>query len=308
MPSPDDEPSTEPASAVSPARFAELEAAVAGLAALLRDTLTRDPQRPSGTDYEPRTSVRDAAAKSSSPTDAPPAQAPLARPPPAARDSLTWEERAPLIAPRGLVIHPAPGLSATPDFYDISADETSRILTEKRHWATLDQYRSLYRFGFYDAASHAALCDVAAAIEGAASQAISPSPEDVSVLKAVIAAFRASNQHRRDFLAYLRLKTTGDAEAGGKKLAETTRARLLKPRCADYGSPEVAALREELLQRHADYTVTAAATNKRFRGSLASLADDEFAPKPPRRPRIHTTHSKAPQPKNPRSKTGVATK
>eukprot|EP00873_Tetraselmis_striata_P034210 jgi/Tetstr1/454474/TSEL_041374.t1 len=75
MPNPDDEPSTESASAVSPARFAEVEATVADLAALLRDTLSRDPQRPSGTDYEPHAPVHDAAAKSSySPTDAPPAQ------------------------------------------------------------------------------------------------------------------------------------------------------------------------------------------------------------------------------------------
>eukprot|EP00873_Tetraselmis_striata_P021741 jgi/Tetstr1/442005/TSEL_003155.t1 len=249
----------QPTSAVSPARCAELEATAADLAALLRDTLSRNPQRPSGTDYEPRSPiVPDAAAKSPSPADAPPAQAPLARPPPAARDFFTWEEWAPLIAP-GFAIHPAPGVSATPDLYDVSADDTTRILTEKRRWATLGQCRSLYGFGFYDAASHATLCEAAAAIEGAASHAVPPSPEVVSVLKAVIAAFGASNQHRRDFLAYLRLKTAGDADAGDKTLAEITRARLLRPRYADDDSPAVAALREEVLQRQADYTVTAVA-------------------------------------------------
>eukprot|EP00873_Tetraselmis_striata_P016037 jgi/Tetstr1/436301/TSEL_025141.t1 len=170
MPSPDDEPSTEPASTVSPARFAELEATVADLATFLRDKLSRDPQRPSGTDYEPRPSVPNAATKSASPADSPLAHAPSARPPPAAGDSRTWEEWAPFIAP-GFAIHPPPGLSATPDFYDISTDENIMIMTKKRHWATLDKYRySRYRFGCYDAASrHAALREAAAAIEGAAS-------------------------------------------------------------------------------------------------------------------------------------------
>eukprot|EP00873_Tetraselmis_striata_P045592 jgi/Tetstr1/465856/TSEL_010474.t2 len=172
MPSPDDEPCTEPASTVSPARFAELEASVADLATFLRDMLSRDPQRPSGTDFEPRPSVPNATAKSASPADSPLAHAPSARPPPAAGDSrTTWEEWAPYIAP-GFAIHPAPGLSATtPDFYDISTDENIMTLTKKRHWATLDKYRSLYRFGCYDAAfRHAALREAAAAIERATSQ------------------------------------------------------------------------------------------------------------------------------------------
>eukprot|EP00873_Tetraselmis_striata_P019669 jgi/Tetstr1/439933/TSEL_028340.t1 len=77
-------------------------------------------------------------------------------------------KRSPLDDP--LFAPPASGLSMTPDFYDIAADETSRILTEKRPWATLDQYRSLYRSGFHDdVVAHAALSEAAAVIQGAAS-------------------------------------------------------------------------------------------------------------------------------------------
>eukprot|EP00873_Tetraselmis_striata_P036659 jgi/Tetstr1/456923/TSEL_043593.t1 len=55
-------------------------------------------------------------------------------------------------------------------FYDIAGGGTSRTLADKRQRATLDQYRSLYCYGFYDAVAHAALNEAAAAIEEAASQ------------------------------------------------------------------------------------------------------------------------------------------
>eukprot|EP00873_Tetraselmis_striata_P023907 jgi/Tetstr1/444171/TSEL_032065.t1 len=176
---------------------------------------------------------------------------------------------------------PAPSLSTTRDFYNIVADETSRILSEKRLLVTLDQYRSLNCYGFCDAVAHAALDQAAAGIEGATSQDVPPSAADIGVLKAAIAAYGASNQRRRDFLAYLRFKAAGDADAGGgKTLAEITCARLLRPRYTDNGLPAVASVREELLQRQADYTVTAggkAAVNQRF---SSVLTGDKPAPKP----------------------------
>eukprot|EP00873_Tetraselmis_striata_P029304 jgi/Tetstr1/449568/TSEL_036655.t1 len=194
-------------SIVSPARFAELRASVANLATLRRDSLARDPQRPDGTTTsEPRAPALDAAAKRSPPDDPPPTP-------------------------------PAPGLSTTPEFYDIAAtDERSRIVTEKRHWATLDQYRSLYRYGFYNAVAYLALNEPAAAIEVAASHEAPPSSVDIGVLKAAIVAYGANNQHRRDFFVYLHLKAAGDADAGDKTLAEITRARLLQRRYSDYDS------------------------------------------------------------------------
>eukprot|EP00873_Tetraselmis_striata_P016718 jgi/Tetstr1/436982/TSEL_025754.t1 len=120
-------------STVSPSRFAELEALVANLAALVRDSLAHDTQGSNGTTTsEPRAPALGAAAKRSPPEDPPPALVTFARPLPSDGDYLTWEDWAPLIAP-GFAIQPAPGMSATPDFYDIAADETSRILmTEKR--------------------------------------------------------------------------------------------------------------------------------------------------------------------------------
>eukprot|EP00873_Tetraselmis_striata_P006729 jgi/Tetstr1/426993/TSEL_017200.t1 len=62
----------------------------------------------------------------------------------------------------------------------------------------------------------------------------------------------------------------------------------------------VAALREELLQRQVDYTVTfaaKAAVNRRFGGALA---DDEPAPRPRRRPR--RPHTPPEDPKHPKPK------
>eukprot|EP00873_Tetraselmis_striata_P044167 jgi/Tetstr1/464431/TSEL_000104.t1 len=82
-----------------------------------------------------------------------------------------WKEWAHLIGP-GFSIQASPDLSAIPKLmYDISSDETHRQLIVRRHWATLDQYRSLYSFGFYDAVDHAALCEALASIKRAASSA-----------------------------------------------------------------------------------------------------------------------------------------
>eukprot|EP00873_Tetraselmis_striata_P020906 jgi/Tetstr1/441170/TSEL_029428.t1 len=69
---------------------------------------------------------------------------------------------------------PSPGFSPIPQLYDISSDETHRQLIARRHWATLDQYRSLYCFGFYDAVANAALYEALASIKRAASAAQPP--------------------------------------------------------------------------------------------------------------------------------------
>eukprot|EP00873_Tetraselmis_striata_P042877 jgi/Tetstr1/463141/TSEL_008075.t1 len=76
--------------------------------------------------------------------------------------------------------------------------------------------------------------DIAAAIEGADSEEVALRALDVGILKAANAAYDATNQDRRDFLAYLRLKVTDDAGEGDKTLAKIARARLLRPRYADY--------------------------------------------------------------------------
>eukprot|EP00873_Tetraselmis_striata_P023094 jgi/Tetstr1/443358/TSEL_031373.t1 len=162
-------------STVSPAGFAELEALLGGKSRGFAARLSRDdPQRTDGTTTsEPRPPAAHLALFARRPAPAP---VTYVRPLPSDGDNLTWKDWTPLIAP-GFAIQPAPGLSTTPDFHDIAADETSRILTEKRHKATLDQYRLLYCDGFYDAVAHAALNEAAAAaIEGAASQESPPPP------------------------------------------------------------------------------------------------------------------------------------
>eukprot|EP00873_Tetraselmis_striata_P006366 jgi/Tetstr1/426630/TSEL_016907.t1 len=83
-------------------------------------------------------------------------------------DTSVWEEWAHLIGPCFPAVQPSPGLSPIPQLYDISSDETHRQLIARPHWATLDQYRSLYCFGFYDAVAHGALCEALASIKRAA--------------------------------------------------------------------------------------------------------------------------------------------
>eukprot|EP00873_Tetraselmis_striata_P037369 jgi/Tetstr1/457633/TSEL_044200.t1 len=117
--------------------------------------------------------------------------------PSAAAPSLVWEEWAHLIGP-GFSVQPSPGLSPIPQLYDISSDETHRQLIARRHWATLDQYRSLYCFGFYDAVAHAALCEALASIKRAASAAQPPGEEDLRLFEAGVAAYDYTRFWQRD--------------------------------------------------------------------------------------------------------------
>eukprot|EP00873_Tetraselmis_striata_P015306 jgi/Tetstr1/435570/TSEL_024473.t1 len=160
-------------------RIAALEAGFAGLTELM-EALRSDLQRPSGsTPTEPRAPASSAAAASSQ--------------------------------------HDAPARAE--QLYNISSDETHRQLIARRHWATLDQYRSLYCFGFYDAVAHAALCEALASIKRAASAAQPPGEEDLRLLEAGVASYDASNKHRRDFLAFIRLNASNDADARTKTVA-----------------------------------------------------------------------------------------
>eukprot|EP00873_Tetraselmis_striata_P009535 jgi/Tetstr1/429799/TSEL_019666.t1 len=86
-----------------------------------------------------------------------------------------------------------------------------------------------------------------------------PGEEDLRLLEAGVAAYDASNKHRRDFLAFIRLNASNDADARTKTVAQVVRRSLLKPGFADYGSEAVAQLSDELLRREAEYSVTAAA-------------------------------------------------
>eukprot|EP00873_Tetraselmis_striata_P039722 jgi/Tetstr1/459986/TSEL_005310.t1 len=162
-------------------RIAALEAGFAGLTELL-EALRSDLQRPSGsTPAEPRAPASSAAAASSQ------------------HDASARAEQ----------------------LYDISSDETHRQLIARWQWATLDQNRCLYCFGFYDAVAHAALCKALASLKRAASAAQPPSEEDLHLLEAGLAAYDVSHKHRRDdFLAFIRLNASNDADARTKIVAQ----------------------------------------------------------------------------------------
>eukprot|EP00873_Tetraselmis_striata_P017238 jgi/Tetstr1/437502/TSEL_026181.t1 len=138
---------------------------------------------------------------------------------------LVWEEWAHLIGP-GFSVQPSPGLSPIPQLYDISSDETHRQLIARRHWATLDQYRSLYCFGFYDAVAHAALREALASIKRAASAAQPHGEEDLRLLEAGRGGLRRLKKHRRDFLAIIRLNASNDADARTKTVSHVVRRSL----------------------------------------------------------------------------------
>eukprot|EP00873_Tetraselmis_striata_P028310 jgi/Tetstr1/448574/TSEL_035823.t1 len=284
-------------------RIAALEAGFAGLTELL-EALRSDLQRPSGsTPTEPRAPASSAAAASSQ-HDAPARAEQVSVPQPqrggpsAAAPSLVWEEWAHLIGP-GFSVQPSPGLSPIPQLYDISSDETHRQLIARRHWTTLDQYRSLYCFGFYDAVAHAALCEALASIKRAASAAQPPGEEDLRLLEAGVAAYDASNKHRRDFLAFIRLNASNDADARTKTVAQVVRRSLLKPGFADYGSEAVAQLSDELLRREAEYSVTAAAkaaVQQRFGVGPDPDEEEENDDEPPSRARRRRPSERRPRP------------
>eukprot|EP00873_Tetraselmis_striata_P045591 jgi/Tetstr1/465855/TSEL_010474.t1 len=120
-------------------------------------------------------------------------------------------------------------------------------LTKKRHWATLDKYRSLYRFGCYDAAfRHAALREAAAAIERATSQKLP-----------LVQRTRSPGLH-----------ALASASSGPATLTKTRRRRWQLSE------------QEELLQRQVDY-------NKRFHGALADDELAPQPPRRPRNPKTH---------------------
>eukprot|EP00873_Tetraselmis_striata_P007083 jgi/Tetstr1/427347/TSEL_017514.t1 len=248
-------------------RIAALEAGFAGLTELL-EALRSDFQRPSGsTPAEPRAPASSAAAASS-------------------------QHDAPARAEQ-----PSPGLSPIPQLYDISSDETRRQPIARRHWATLDQYRSLYCFGFYDAVAHAALCEALASIQRAASAAQPPGEDDLRLLEAGVAAYDVSNKHRRDFLAFIRLNASNDADARTKTVAQVVRRSLLKPGFADYGSEAMAQLSGELLRREAEYSVTAvakAAVQQRF-GVGPDPNEEEEDDEPPSRARRRRPSGRRPR-------------
>eukprot|EP00873_Tetraselmis_striata_P027249 jgi/Tetstr1/447513/TSEL_034893.t1 len=184
-----------------------------------------------------------------------------------------WEEWAPLIGP-GFSVQPSPGLSPIPQRYDVSSDETHRQqLIARRHKATLDQYRSLYCFGFYDA--------------------------DLRLLDAGVAAYDVSNKHRRDFLAFIRLNKSNDADARTKTVAQVVRRSLLKPGFADYGSEAMAQLSDELLRREAEYSVTAAAkaaVQHRFGVGPDPNEEEDDDDEPPSRARRRRPSGRRPRP------------
>eukprot|EP00873_Tetraselmis_striata_P004329 jgi/Tetstr1/424593/TSEL_015118.t1 len=218
--------------------------------------------------------------------------------PSAAAPSLVWEEWAHLIGP-GFSFQPSLGLSPIPQLYDMSFDETHRQLIARRHWATLDQYRSLYCFGFYDAVAHTALCEALASIKRAASAAQPPSEEDLRLLEAGVAAYDVSNKHRRDFMAFIQLNASNDADARTKTVAHVVRRSLLKPGSADYGSEAVAQLSDELLRREAEYSVTAAAkaaVPHRFGVGPDPNEEEEDDDEPPSRARRRRPSGRRPRP------------
>eukprot|EP00873_Tetraselmis_striata_P007745 jgi/Tetstr1/428009/TSEL_018082.t1 len=282
-------------------RIAALEAGFAGLTELL-EALRSDLQRPiasGSTPTEPRAPASSVAAASSQ-HDAP-ARAKVSVPQPhrggpsAAAPSLVWEEWAHLIGP-GFSVQPSPGLSPIPQLYDISSDETHRQLIARRHFGSIPLSVLL---GFYDAVAHAALFEALASIKRAASAAQPLGEEDLRLLEAGVAAYDASNKHRRGFLAIIRLNASNDADARTKTVAQVVRRSLLKPGFADYGSEAVAQLSDELLRREAEYSVTAAAkaaVKQRFGVGPDPNGEEDNDDVPPFRARRRRPSGRRPRP------------
>eukprot|EP00873_Tetraselmis_striata_P000745 jgi/Tetstr1/421009/TSEL_001092.t1 len=114
-----------------------------------------------------------------------------------------------------------------------------------------------------------------------------------------VAAYDASNKHRRDFLAFIRLNASNDADARTKTVAQVVRRSLLKPGFADYGSEAVAQLGDELLRREAEYSVTAAAkaaVQQRFGVGPDPNEEEDNDDEPPSRARWRRPSGRRPRP------------
>eukprot|EP00873_Tetraselmis_striata_P011095 jgi/Tetstr1/431359/TSEL_021050.t1 len=123
--------------------------------------------------------------------------------------------------------------------------------------------------------------------------------EDLRLLEAGVAAYDASNKHRRDFLAFIRLNASNDADARTKTVAQVVRRSLLKPGFADYGSEAVAQLSDELLRREAEYSVTAAAkaaVQQRFGVGPDPTEEEDNDDEPPSRARRRRPSGRRPRP------------
>eukprot|EP00873_Tetraselmis_striata_P002005 jgi/Tetstr1/422269/TSEL_013114.t1 len=139
----------------------------------------------------------------------------------------------------------------------------------------------------------------ARAEQRAASAAQPPGEEDLRLLEAGVAAYDASNKHRRDFLAFIRLNASNDADARTKTVAQVVRRSLLKPGFADYGSEAVAQLSDELLRREAEYSVTAAAkaaVQQRFGVGPDPNEEEDNDDEPPSRARRRRPSGRRPRP------------
>eukprot|EP00873_Tetraselmis_striata_P028992 jgi/Tetstr1/449256/TSEL_036461.t1 len=107
-----------------------------------------------------------------------------------------------------------------------------------------------------------------------------------------------SNKHWRDFLAFIRLNASNDADARTKTVAQVVRRSLLKPGFANYGSEALAQLSDELLRREAEYSVTAAAkaaVQQRF-GVGPDPNEEEDDDEPPSRARRRRPSGRRPRP------------
>eukprot|EP00873_Tetraselmis_striata_P042293 jgi/Tetstr1/462557/TSEL_007545.t1 len=112
--------------------------------------------------------------------------------------------------------------------------------------------------------------------------------ENLRLLEAGVAAYDVSNKHRRDFLAFIRLNASNDADARTKTVAHVVRRSLLKPGFADYDSEAVAQHSDELVRREAENSVTAAAkaaVQQRFGAGPNPNEEEDDDDEPPSRAR-----------------------
>eukprot|EP00873_Tetraselmis_striata_P021404 jgi/Tetstr1/441668/TSEL_029893.t1 len=122
--------------------------------------------------------------------------------------------------------------------------------------------------------------------------------ELLEALRTGVAAYDVSNNHRRDFLAFIRLNASNDADARTKTVAHVVRRSLCKPGFADYGSKAVAKLSDELLRHEAEYSVTAAAkaaVQQRFGVGPDPNEEEEDDDEPPSRARRRRPSGRRPR-------------
>ena len=158
------------------------------------------------------------------------------------------------LVPEGFPVPPPTNRSLRPELFSIDTDPVLQTLLANKNYAGADEYRSLYCFGLYDEVAFQALV----AVVGEVARGADPSTT-TPLLEGVINTFQATLQHRRNRLAYLRLKHKADQDQDDKFLANLVRQRFLKQNYKALGSEDVNALHEIYFQRKLESQLAQAA-------------------------------------------------